>query len=242
MKNRSRAALYALALALTAALSPTTATAATPTAPAAPATEEHHRTERTALRPALRPAPCTGAYQGDARLGPETLPRPWEAPVGPLLKNYRRTGDLSPSAFLAKYWKDEDPAGPAGWKYPPNDGFSEVNGEVDKHVEVLEPGEDLDRFGSEYGSYLAPAGDPYAKRSLPPQNLNTREPAHPCDYHRYTVTQPFAVWQGGIAPWFEQPGGGQQIKLDPAFLDPGDGERLNVKWLLDHGYLAHAAG
>ncbi|MGY0071004.1 TNT domain-containing protein [Streptomyces sp. QTS137] len=241
MKNRSRAALSALTLAFATALSPTTATAATPAAPATSATsatEEHHRTGRTAPRP----APCTGAYRGDARLGPKALPRPWEAPVGPLLKDYRRTGDLSPGAFLAKYWKDEDPEGPAGWKYPPNDGFAEVNGEVDKHVEVLEPGEDLDRFGSEYGSYLAPAGDPYAKRALPPQNLNTREPAYPCDYHRYTVTQPFAVWQGGIAPWFEQPGGGQQIKLDPALLTPGDGERLNVRWLLDNGYLAHAAG
>ncbi|MER5840355.1 TNT domain-containing protein [Streptomyces prasinus] len=234
MKNRSRAALSALALTLTATLSPTPATAAIGTASAA---EEHHRTERTAPPP----APCTGAYRDDARLGPETLPRPWEAPVGPLLKDYRRTGDLSPSAFLAKYWKDEDPEGPAGWKYPPNDGFAEINGEIDQHVEVLEPGEDLDRFGSEYGSYLAPAGDPYAKRALPPQNLNTREPAYPCDYHRYTVTQPFAVRQGGIAPWFEQPGGGQQIKLDPALLAPGDGERLNVKWLLDHGYLARAA-
>lgn len=237
MKNRSRAALSALTLLLATALSPTTASAAPPAPPAAPAAEEHHRTEQTAPHP----APCTGTYQGDARLGPETLPRPWEAPVGPLLKNYQRTGDLSPSAFLAKYWKDEDSEGPAGWKYPPNDGFAEVNGEVDQHVEVLEPGEGLDRFGSEYGSYLAPAGDLYAERALPPQNLNTREPDFPCDYHRYTVTQAFAVWQGGIAPWFEQPGGGQQIKLDPTLLNPGDGERLNVKWLLDHGYLAHAA-
>ncbi|MEU1854326.1 TNT domain-containing protein [Streptomyces sp. NPDC019990] len=133
--------------------------------------------------------------------------------------------------------------GPGGWKYPPDDGFAETNsGEVDKHVEVLEPGESLDRFGSEYGSYLAPTGDSYAKRALPPQNLNTREPKYPCDYHRYTVKQPFPVWQGRIAPWFEQPGGGQQIKLDPALLAPGEGERLNVKWLLDHGYLARAAG
>lgn len=242
MKNRSRAALSALSLAFAAALPPATATASTPVPPTPRAAEEHPRTEQATPLPVSRPASCTGAYRGDARLGPKTLPRPWEAPVGPLLRDYRRTGDLSPDAFLAKYWKEQDPEGPAGWKYPPNDGFAEVNGEVDQHVEVLELGEDLDRFGSEYGSYLAPAGDPYAKRALPPQNLTTRESAYPCDYHRYTVTQPFAVWQGGIAPWFEQPGGGQQIKLDPALLTPGDGERLNVRWLLDNGYLAHAAG
>jgi hypothetical protein len=229
VNNRTRAVLSALTLALATVLSPAAATAVT---------DEHRRA--APVEP--RPAPCTGAYQGDARLGPKNLPRTWEAPVGPLLTNYQRTGGLSPRAFLGKYWKDEGPEGPAGWKYPPNDGFAETNGEVDKHVEVLEPGEDLDRFGSEYGSYLAPAGDPYAKRALPPQNLNTRETAYPCDYHRYTVRRHFPVWQGRIAPWFEQPGGGRQIKLDPALLPPGEGERLNVKWLLDHGYLARATG
>ncbi|RII13856.1 hypothetical protein DSC45_23150 [Streptomyces sp. YIM 130001] len=182
------------------------------------------------------PAPfCTGEFEGDQRLGPERLPEKWQRPVGPLVDRYDRTGGLSSAAFLDKYW--EGPAAGGGWKYPPNDGFAEVNGTVDKAPEVLAPGERLDRFGSEYGGYLAPAGDPYAKRALPPQNLNTREAGFPCDYHVYRVTRPFVVWEGSIAPWFEQPGGGRQIKLDAAFLDPGDGERLNVKWLLEHGYL-----
>jgi hypothetical protein len=230
VNHRTRTTLSTLALTATACLAPAAATAAEDAGPRAALVEPP-------------PAPCTGEYQGDARLGPRNLPRSWQSPVGPLLKNYQRTGGLSPRVFLAKYWKDDSPQGPGGWKYPPNDGFAETNsGEVDKHVEVLEPGEDLDRFGSEYGSYLAPAGDPYAKRALPPQNLNTRDPKYPCDYHRYTVKLPFPVWQGRIAPWFEQPGGGQQVKLDPALLAPGEGERLNVKWLLDHGYLAPAAG
>lgn len=181
---------------------------------------------------------CTGAHQGDARLGPERLPKLWQLPVGPLVFGYHRTGKLSPAAFLKKYW--EGPADKGSWKYPPNDGFAEVNGKVDKRRTQLRPGQRLDRFGSEYGGYLAPAGDRYAKRALPPQNLNTRDAAFPCDYHLYTVTKRFTVWQGKIAPWFEQPGGGQQIKLDPALLDPGAGQRLNVKWLLDNGYLAPA--
>ncbi len=87
-------------------------------------------------------------------------------------------------------------------------------------------------------AYLAPAGDRYAERALPPQNLNTRDAAAPCDYHVYKVTKAFWVWEGSIAPWFEQPGGGRQIKLDPVFLDPSEGQRLNVKWLLEHDYLA----
>ncbi|MFF8606135.1 TNT domain-containing protein [Streptomyces sp. NPDC015346] len=181
------------------------------------------------------PAPCTGEFEGDKRLGPAHLPKKKQAPVGPLLHHYERTGKLSSADFLKKYW--EGPADTGSWKYPPNDGFAEVNGELDKGPDVLQVGERLDRFGSEYGAYLAPAGDPYTKRALPPQNLNTRDAAFPCDYHLYEVTKQFIVWAGGIAPWFEQPGGGRQIKLDPVFLNPGEGQRLNVKWLLDHGYL-----
>ncbi|MFH9425142.1 TNT domain-containing protein [Streptomyces sp. NPDC017529] len=223
--NRIRTVLAALGLAAGLAAAPT----------AASATPQPDDRSAAVAATAPRHEPCTGEFQGDARLGPKWLPGKRQAPVGPLLKDYKRTGKLSPSAFLKKYW--EGPADTGGWKYPPNDGFGEVNGTVDKEPTKLRPGQRLDRFGSEFGGYLAPAGDPYAERSLPPQNLNTREAAAPCDYHVYKVAKPFWVWQGSIAPWFEQPGGGQQIKLDPVFLDPGQGQRLNVKWLLDHGFL-----
>ncbi|MGW0561551.1 TNT domain-containing protein [Streptomyces sp. NPDC003016] len=224
--NRIRTVLAALGI-----------TAATVLAPAASAAPQQQHEDRPAAG-APRNEPCTGSFRGDARLGPEWLPRKHEKPVGPLLKGYQRTGKLSSEDFLKEYW--QGPADSGGWKYPPNDGFGEVNGEVDKEPTRLRDGQRLDRFGSEYGSYLAPAGDPYAKRALPPQNLNTREPSVPCDYRVYEVAKPFWVWQGSIAPWFEQPGGGQQIKLDQVFLDPGEGQRLNVKWLLEHGYLEPA--
>lgn len=206
------------------------------TAPAASAAS--HGADRPAAS-AFKPEPCTGKFQDDARLGPQTLPTKKQAPVGPLLKGYKRTGGLTPSAFLKKYW--EGPADTGSWKYPPNDGFAEVNGEIDKEPAKLRPGRLLDRFGSEYGSYLAPAGDAYSKRALPPQNLNTRDASVPCDYRVYKVAKPFWVWQGGIAPWFEQRGGGRQIKLDAVFLNPGEGQRLNVKWLLERGYLTPVA-
>ncbi|MGW1818464.1 TNT domain-containing protein [Streptomyces sp. NPDC002125] len=106
----------------------------------------------------------------------------------------------------------------------------------------LRTGQRLDRFGSEHGGYLAPAGDAYEERALPPQNLNTPDADVPCDYRVYKVAKPFWVWQGSIAPWVEQSGGGQQIKLDAVFLGPGEGQRLNVKWLLDHDYLTPAGG
>ncbi|MGX1881531.1 TNT domain-containing protein [Streptomyces sp. NPDC055287] len=224
--NRMRTVLAALGI--------TAATVLAPTASAAPPPQPPE--ERQAA--ASRHEPCTGSFEGDARLGPKWLPPKHEKPVGPLLKGYKRTGELSSADFLKEYW--QGPADSGGWKYPPNDGFGEVNGEVDKAPTRLRSGQRLDRFGSEYGAYLAPAGDAYSKRALPPQNLNTREPSVPCDYRVYEVTKPFRVWQGSIAPWFEQPGGGQQIKLDQAFLDPGEGQRLNVKWLLEHDYLEPA--
>jgi hypothetical protein len=31
----------------------------------------------------------------------------------------------------------------------------------------------MDRFGSEYGSFVSPAGAPYMQRALPPSNLDT---------------------------------------------------------------------
>ncbi|MGI5171778.1 TNT domain-containing protein [Spirillospora sp. CA-253888] len=214
-----RPGALASALALTVVLLP---------APAEAAASRQH---------APSPGLCTGAFKNDARLGPRHLPRPWQRPVGPLLVGYHRTGHLTPGAFLAKYWQPEAPGRPAGWKYPPDDGFAKIKGRLDKNRHVLRPGTKLDRFGSEYGGFLAPAGDPYSKRALPPQNLVTRDAAHPCDYHRYRVTRAFTAWRGRIAAWFAQPGGGQQIKLDPALLDPGPGQRLNVQWLLTHKYL-----
>ncbi|MEV7656860.1 TNT domain-containing protein [Streptomyces anulatus] len=221
--NRMRTVLAALGITAGLISAPAASAAPGPARPA-PAAERHE--------------PCTGEFRGDARLGPKWLPNKRLAPVGPLLKGWQRTGDLTPNNFLKKYW--EGPADTGSWKYPPNDGFAEVNGEIDKEPVKLRTGQRLDRFGSEYGGYLAPAGDAYAERALPPQNLNTRDAATPCDYRVYKVAKPFWVWQGSIAPWFEQPGGGQQIKLDAVFLDPGEGQRLNVKWLLDNAYLTPA--
>lgn len=173
---------------------------------------------------------CAGAYQGDSRLGPETLPKPWQRPVGPLVAGYKRFGHLGEDAFLAKYWNG------TSWNYPPRDGFRlRPDGEPIKYKTTLRDGTRLDRFGSEYGGFLAYAGEHYSARAIPPQSLYTFDPAYRCNYHAYQVKKAFAVWEGPIAPWFEQPGGGLQQKLDRALV-PGDGA-LNVAWLLSNGYL-----
>ncbi|MCC3776785.1 TNT domain-containing protein [Streptomyces sp. UNOB3_S3] len=178
---------------------------------------------------------CTGAFDTkNPQLGPatNTLPGPAQKPVGPLLKGYDRTGKLKPDAFLSAYW-----TGKPTWKYPPDDGFARHGGKLDKNKTRLKAGQKLDRFGHEGGSFLAPAGAPYSQRALPPDSLQTIDDKYPCNYHVYTVAKPFTVWQGGIAAWFEQPGGGLQIQLDPALVPGAPTPKLSVKWLIDNGYL-----
>jgi hypothetical protein len=93
----------------------------------------------------------------------------------------------------------------------------------------------IDRYGSEFGGFLAPAGLPYTMRSIPPSNL-VGIPAAACNYHLYEVLRPFDVYSGPIAAWFFQLGGGLQYQLN-GLLVPGAPTRLTVMWLVDNGYL-----
>ena len=169
-------------------------------------------------------------YAGDARLGPLELPELGH--VGVQLVGYSRTGHRPVDVFLDRYY-DED-AG--GWRYPPDDGYAAgPDGEPVKWVQTLSSGWLVDRYGSEYGAFLAPAGLPYTTRSIPPSNL-VGTPAAGCNYHRYRVLRPFAVQAGPIAPWFFQSGGGLQYQLSGALV-PGAPDRLSVMWLVGNGYL-----
>ncbi len=89
----------------------------------------------------------------------------------------------------------------------------------------------MDRFGSENGTFVSPAGAPYMQRALPPSNLDTppsdprsisliksmavsnRLNRYPYNYHVYRVLQPFNALSGPIAAWFGQPGRGVQYQL-----------------------------
>ncbi|MEZ0112090.1 hypothetical protein ABH920_006109 [Catenulispora sp. EB89] len=173
-------------------------------------------------------------FDGDPRLGPNTLPV-W-GPVGFELIGYRRTGNLPASQFLATYYNPAANGGSGGWNYPPDNGYVIApNGQPLEFQLTVSPGTDMDRFGSEYGSFLAPAGLPYAARSIPPQSLDSN-PAATCNYHDYQVLKPFTVDAGPIAAWFAQPGGGLQYQLDSKLV-PGAPTQLNVMWLVNNGYL-----
>lgn len=180
------------------------------------------------------PAPLTGCsaelYAGDARLGPARLPRLGD--VGAQLVGYSRTGRRPAEVFLNRYY--DSAAG--SWRYPPADGYAlGPDGKPVRWVDTLVPGRRIDRYGSEYGGFLAPAGLPYTTRSIPPSNL-VGTPAAGCNYHLYEVLRPFAVQAGPIAPWFFQLGGGMQYQLTGALV-PGAPARLSVLWLVDNGYL-----
>lgn len=170
---------------------------------------------------------CAKPFGDNWALGAADLPG--KAPLGPLLKNWVRTGKGSPApdVFL-KQWRTADGK---DWKWPGNDGF-----DGPKKIVKLKAGAHVDRFGQPTGTFLAPTDVSYAARAVPPSNLRTYPGGAVCNYHVYKVGKPFGVYEGAIAPWFGQPGKGLQIKLDQA-ADPTLPKDVNVKWLLDHKYL-----
>lgn len=109
-----------------------------------------------------------------------------------------------------KYYNQE--TGEINW--PPNNGFID-----EQKIETLPQGTRVDRYGSDYGSFVAPYGTEYEKRSLPPGTENSQ-------YSVFEVIKPINVQAGETAPWFDEPGGGTQYKLP-----------LSVDDLIDDGYL-----
>jgi Tuberculosis necrotizing toxin len=178
---------------------------------------------------------CSTAYfDGNSLLGPQTLPA--GGPIAPIVRGYQRLAGLSEKQFLATYWDLTANGGQGGWRYPPDNGFLIVSGHPVEFPSILWPGQEVDRFGSQYGSFLAPEDTPYAERALPPQSLDDFDPAFTCNYHLYLVLKPFKAEAGPIAPGFGQPGLGLQYQLVSSLL-AGDPATANVMWLISNGYL-----
>jgi hypothetical protein len=113
------------------------------------------------------------------------------AVAAPVLPAYLRQ-DLYPA------WVDA--AGNIKW--PPNNGFAATPTPA-----TLPPGELIDRFGSENGTFFSPKGESFDARSLP--YVCTR-----MAYTVYRVTQAIHVQEGKAAPWFGEPGGAEQYETD----------------------------
>ncbi len=101
-------------------------------------------------------------YQNDARLGPKRLPN--SGPLRTVLKGYNRFDGMTAKGYLAKYY---DEAGKT-WRYPPQGGYllTPEGAPVKLQVTIF-AGQRIDRFGSEFGSYLSPEGTPYGARGHP---------------------------------------------------------------------------
>lgn len=186
---------------------------------------------------ATSPSQCSAEdFNGDARLGPRDLPT--EGPVGLELRTYDRFAGLTPEQFIATYWDPSANGGLGGWRYPPSNGFLIGPGGQPVHTTMLlHAGQEIDRFGSEFGAFLAPVASPYAQRALPPQSLDNTSAPGGCNYNLYRVVRDFAVDGGPIAPAFGQPGLGLQYLLVGALV-PNAPERINVRWLIDNGFIA----
>jgi len=96
--------------------------------------------------------------------------------------------------------------GKANISWPPNDGCAER-----PHNETIPVGAELDRFGSEGGTFFSPKGESFRGRAVP----------YVCkqmDYRVYRVLKPIPVKACKAAPWFDEPGGAKQVQTaEPAF-------------------------
>jgi hypothetical protein len=95
-------------------------------------------------------------------------------------------------------------AEPPEYAWPPGELFPE-GGYDEGEPDVVEPGAELDRFGTPEGRVLSEAGTPFRLRALPPAALGS-------GYRRYRVLRPLPVWRTLSAAWFGQPGGGVRYR------------------------------
>ena len=86
--------------------------------------------------------------------------------------------------------------------YPPNNGFMGATQNV-----TLNAGTMLQRTGSLYGSFVAPAGTPQQMLSLPYDKIGQATTI-------LQVQKPIQAIGGRVAPWFGQMGGGTQYLLN----------------------------
>lgn len=106
-------------------------------------------------------------------------------------------------------------------KWPENDGFWLEMGDVE--TKTLQKGARIDRYGYDSGTFTSPYGLSYESRSLAPGTEYK-------PYSIFEVVEPFDVQSGYIEPWFDQPGGGIQYKMNMSIeelLKAGKIRRIN---------------
>ncbi len=144
-----------------------------------------------------------------------------------VVRGWDPTGGMSWDDFASQFGT------PEARNYPLNDGFPP--GYAPQPAQLPE-GAIIDRFGSEFGRYLAPDGTPFADRSLAPESVGG-------DYNRYMVTgKPLPPgWQiveGPVEPFYGQtpsPGTLQYMLLGPDGVKPTVQELVRLGILDEYG-------
>ncbi|WP_116110955.1 TNT domain-containing protein [Amycolatopsis ruanii] len=131
------------------------------------------------------------------------LPSPAGTPPAELLAGYDPLGGLHERDWDRRFLAGKRREVPE-YAWPPGELYPE-GGAAEGEPEVLAEGAVLDRFGDPRGRVFAPAGTPFARRSLPPS-------ARTAGYRRYRVLRDTPVWRAVSAPWFGQPGGGERYR------------------------------
>jgi hypothetical protein len=85
-------------------------------------------------------------------------------------------------------------------RWPPAQGFNPAELQV-----IVQPKDELDRFGDANGHFVSPKGELYDRRALP--YVCQAKP-----YTVYRVKQAFTARLGTAAPWFGAPGGAVQLE------------------------------
>jgi hypothetical protein len=117
--------------------------------------------------------------------------------------------------------------------WPGNDGFPPG---YDPQAAHLPAGTIIDRFGSEFGRYLAPDGTPFGDRVLPPESVGG-------DYNRYMVTGKalppgWQIVEGPVEPFYGQtpsPGTLQYMIEGPDGVKPTVQELVRLGILDEYG-------
>ncbi|HKN96038.1 MAG TPA: TNT domain-containing protein, partial [Pseudonocardiaceae bacterium] len=117
----------------------------------------------------------------------------------------------------------QQPPAPADWPIQPLAGEPPLTLFRGKRLLELQPGTEVDRFGTPDGNLTYVAGTPFEQRSLVPEWVHR-------PYHVYRVTRPVQALTGGAIPWFDQPGGGTAYLL-PRAIDEmiGAGELVEIE-------------
>jgi hypothetical protein len=153
---------------------------------------------------------------------PVVVPRPEPEPVG--ATNNHANNHVQDSVVPPPMRQQQgQPGQPPEWPIQPLAGEPPLTLFRGKRLLELQPGTEVDRFGSPEGNLTYVAGTPFEQRSLVPDWVNR-------PYHMYRVTRPVQALTGGAIPWFDQPGGGTAYLLPRAIGDLiGAGDLVEIE-------------